>query len=80
MLHRFAPTLEISLALDASTIASDRTKPVAVRRAALQRMRAELEARRVALDPKDKSAAGDYKRDAQHYTQLYRELEASPPH
>ena len=57
-------------------LAADRTKPVAERQAALQRMREKLEARRVALNPKDRAAVMAYKKDAQEYSQWYHEVEA----
>lgn len=65
--------------LDAANerVAADREKPVALRKAALQRMRDVLEARRKALDPKDRAAAEAFKTDAKRYGDLFREVEAA---
>jgi hypothetical protein len=78
-LRKAAPPLAESLDKADATIAADRSQPVAVRSAALQRMREVLEARRIALDPKDKAAIADYKRDADRYSQLYREVGTQAP-
>lgn len=62
-----------------AAMAADRTKPVPERKAALRRMARRLEARRVALDVKDKAAVADYKRDAKRYGELFHEVNPPPP-
>ena len=63
---------------DAATAANP-SKPVPARKAALRRMARLLEARRVALDPKDKAMVEAYKRDAKRYGELFNEVNPPPP-
>jgi hypothetical protein len=74
-LRKSVPALAPALDASAVRTASDRTKPLEARRAALQLVRDRLEERRVTLNPKDQAAVAAYKKDAQEYSKWYHEVE-----
>jgi len=73
-LRKAVPALSPALDATAARTAGDRTQPVEVRRAALHILREGLEARRVALDPKDAAAVAAYKREAEDYSKWVHEV------
>lgn len=75
-LRKAVPSAGPALDRVAAKIAADTSKPVKTRQAALQMLRDSLEARRVALNPKDPAAVAAYTRDAKEYSKWYHEVEA----
>lgn len=57
-------------------IAADRTRTIAERHAAIQRIYRDLEARRAAIKPGDTTALNAYTKDEQRYQQLLQQLQA----
>lgn len=78
-LHDTIPATASYLESADAAAAADRNAPVPERKAALRRIARRLEARRVALDPKDKAAVADYKRDAKRCGELFNEVNPPPP-
>jgi hypothetical protein len=62
--------------LSDDALAADRSAPIAQRHAAIQRIYAALEARRVALNLNDANALQDYSREEARYKELLQQLQA----
>ena len=79
LLRERIPATASYLDSDDAATAADRNKPAPGRKAALRRIARLLEARRVALNPKNKPAVEAYQRDVKQYRDLYTELNPPPP-